>query len=359
GNATGTISNTATVSGNQTDHNPANNSATQQTAVTLITDLAITKTDIPDPVTAGQNLTYTITVTNNGPSAATGVTVCDTIPAQTTYSSNTTSQGTYTVPTWNVGSLAGGASANMTLVVTVSGTATGTITNTATVSGNEADHNQANNSATAETGVIGSTDLAITKSGAATVDAGGLLTYTITVTNNGPSDATGVSVNDTIPAQTTYSSNTTSQGTYTVPTWNVGSLAGGASANMTLVVAVSGNATGTISNTATVSGNQTDPNPGNNSATQQTAVTLITDLAITKTDIPDPVTAGQNLTYTITVTNNGPSTATGVVVSDTIPAQTTYSSNTTSQGTYTVPTWNVGSLASGASANMTLVVTVS
>ena len=85
------------------------------------------------------------------------------------------------------------------------------------------------------------------------VKPGQTVDYRLAVVNHGPSDATGVSLNDTIPAQTSYFSANATQGTYAVPFWTVGNLASGVSANLTLVVAVSGNATGILSNTATVS----------------------------------------------------------------------------------------------------------
>ncbi len=112
-------------------------------------DLAITKVDSADPSRAGRDLTYTITVTNNGPNPATGVTVTDTLPSGLTARSSSASQGscsgTATV-TCALGDLASGASATVRIVVRPS--SAGTITNTASVAGNQPDPNGANNSAT-------------------------------------------------------------------------------------------------------------------------------------------------------------------------------------------------------------------
>ncbi len=117
-------------------------------------DLSLIKTDSPDPVTVGSNLTYTITVTNNGPSAANGVTVTDTLPANVTFVSVTPTQGscsgTSTV-TCNLGPLANGANATVTIVVTP--TIAGGLSNTAAVTAIETDPNTANNTATAVTTV--------------------------------------------------------------------------------------------------------------------------------------------------------------------------------------------------------------
>ena len=115
-------------------------------------DLSITKVDSADPSRAGRNLTYTITVKNNGPNAATNVTVTDTLPSGLSARSSTASQGSCsgtTTVTCAIGNLANGASATVTVVVRP--TKAGKITNTASVSATEADNNTANNSASQET----------------------------------------------------------------------------------------------------------------------------------------------------------------------------------------------------------------
>jgi uncharacterized delta-60 repeat protein/uncharacterized repeat protein (TIGR01451 family) len=128
-------------------------------------DLLITKSGAPNPVVSGNQLTYTLTVTDNGPQDATGVTVTDPLPASLHFNSVASTQGTCvrsttTNPqpkggtiTCSLRNLANGASATITIVVTT--TTPGTLTNTATVSGNETDPKPSNNSATATTTVIG------------------------------------------------------------------------------------------------------------------------------------------------------------------------------------------------------------
>lgn len=120
-----------------------------------IADLSITKSDSPDPVTAGSNLTYTLTVTNNGPGDATAVTVTDTLPAGVTLVSATPSQGSCTeaggVVTCDVGSLTNSGNAMITIVVTINPSSCGPVTNTATISGNEVDPNTADNSTSVDT----------------------------------------------------------------------------------------------------------------------------------------------------------------------------------------------------------------
>ncbi|HEX3557712.1 MAG TPA: FG-GAP-like repeat-containing protein, partial [Pyrinomonadaceae bacterium] len=117
-------------------------------------DLAVTKTDSPDPAVSGNQLTYTITATNNGPDPATGVAVNDPLPAGVSFVSATPSQGTCSgTATVNcrLGTLVSGANATVTIVVTPN--VAGTLTNTATVSSVQPDPHTANNSATANTTV--------------------------------------------------------------------------------------------------------------------------------------------------------------------------------------------------------------
>ena len=113
-------------------------------------DLSITKTDSPDPVTAGQNLTYTITVTNNGPDTATNVVATDTLPGSVSLISAPGCTGSGTL-TCAVASLANGGIASFTITVTPN--SAGDITNTASVTAMESDPNTANNSASATTTV--------------------------------------------------------------------------------------------------------------------------------------------------------------------------------------------------------------
>src|SRR5207302_500542 len=210
-----------------------------------------------------------------------------------------------------------------------------------------------------------SADLSITKSDSPDpVTAGGTLTYTLSVSNAGPSTAANVSVSDTLPAGVTFVSATGSGWTCSqaggVVTCTRASLAPGAAPAITIVVTAPSEG-GTITNTATVSSSTNDANTGNNTATETTTVTASADLSITKSDSPDPVVAGGTLTYTLSVSNGGPSTAANVSVSDTLPAGVTFVSATGSGWTCSqaggVVTCTRASLAPGAAPAITIVVT--
>ena len=326
-------------------------------------DLSITKSDAPDPVTPGGTLTYTLTVTNGGPTGATSVSVTDTLPAGVTFVSASGAGWTCTqsggTVTCTRASLAAAATATITIVVTVNPTTTGTITNTATVTSVTADPNTANNTATATTTVGGRADLSIAKSGPATASAGTDITYMVTVTNNGPSASSGGTVTDTLPAGTTFAgaSSGCSQTAPNVVTCSFGALASGASLTFSIGAHINPATQGQITNTATVTATNAseDNNGANNSATATTTVNRVADLSISKTG-PATATAGTDITYTVTVTNNGPSVSSGGTVTDTLPAATTFAgaSSGCSQTAPNVVTCTFGALAPGASATFSI-----
>jgi virginiamycin B lyase len=202
-------------------------------------------------------------------------------------------------------------------------------------------------------------DLALTASAPLSVTLGSEVTYTLTASNDGTGSATGVTLTDTLPAGATFVSAsdgvTPASG---VVTFNIGSLAPGASATFTIVVAPT--AGGNITDRASVSGSQSDPTPADNTATLSTDVTTVAtspDLALSG-NAPSTVTLGGNVTYNVTVVNNGTAGATGVKLTDTLPAGVTFVSAT---GGVTpldgILTFDIGNLAAGASASFTIVAT--
>jgi len=352
-----------------------------------ISDLAVTVTDSPDPVVAGANLTYTITVGNAGPDPAAAATWNFTLPAGLSFVSLPAVSGwSCTTPAVGAGGTVSCSHANLavgsdvfTLTVAVApGVAAGTVlSGTANASSASGDPDASNNSATATTTVTALADLSVTNSAApATAVSGQAITYTVTVGNAGPSDAANVLLNNAIPANTTFTS-LTSPGGWSCTTPAVGatgsvnctaaSLAP-TTAVFTLVVNVNPGATAaTISSTATVSSSTSDPNGGNDSATATTPLTASADLGITNSAAAS-VAAGQTLSYTITVTNAGPSNASNVTVAGAIPASTTFTSVSASgAGGWFCTTPPIGSTGNVSclnadlgpgSSTITLVVTV-
>ena len=305
-----------------------------------IADLAITKTDGVASATPGGSVTYTITASNAGPDAVMGATVNDTFPAILTATWTCVGAGGGTCTAAGSGNIADtvnlpvGGSVTYTASATINPAATGTLSNTATVSisAGVSDPNPGNNSATDSDTLTPAADLAITKTdGVASATPGGSVTYTITASNAGPSHVVGATVADTFPASLTATWTCVGAGGGTCTAAGSGNIADtvnlpvGGSVTYTASATINPAATGTLSNTATVSisAGVSDPNPGNNSATDSDTLTPAADLAITKTDGVASATPGGSVTYTITASNAGPSHVVGATVADTFPASLT------------------------------------
>jgi len=380
------ITDTATVATTSRDTNPNNNSATVNIAVASGTqaDLSVTNSASPNPVTAGNTITYTQSVTNAGPATAATVSFTDPVPTNATAvtltgpAGWTCSTGT-TPPSCTIASLAANTTANFTYTVKVAANAApGTIiTETDSVTSTTSDPNSANNSASVNVLVADSADLSVTNTASPIpVLAGGTITYTQVVNNAGPSTATSVTVTETLPASTTASSLTPPAGWTCSPvtlTCTDTSLAPSAPATITFVVTViAGTPAGTaINDTVRVSSAISDPNQANNSATAGdiVATNVQADLITTNSASPTTVAVGNNVTYTQSVTNNGPAAATGVTFTQATPPNTTFQSITPPSGWTcgTVPvvggTGNIictdgSNLVTATPANFTLVLQV-
>ena len=375
----GPLTNTATASSPTPDPTSSNNTATDETNVVTEADLVLTKTATPATVFAGHQVTYTLTAHNAGPSDAQDAVVTDELPSGTTFvSAAPASAGCTAVAqqvTCSLGTLPAGATAPpITIVASVqASTPSGTITNTATVSSVTPDPDLTNNTSSASTTVAASADVAITKSASSSTFSGGqAASYTLTATNNGPSNAQAVTVTDRLPSGLTFVAAVPSQGSPCTQaagtvTCNLGALPAGAKATVTINVTVDPSANGTVTNTATVDSATPDPDLSNNTDTIVTPVTplppseLSADMAITKVGAPNPVFNGNALTYTLSVVNNGPSTAQAVTVSDPLPAEFAFDSVSTTTGTCAqssgTVTCDLGTMAAGAKATVTIVGT--
>lgn len=356
--------NTASVAGPLFDPDLTNNEASATLEVEPLSDLAITKTAGTASVKPGDEITYSIKAENKGPTIEASAQITDTLPGDLEYiSSDPTCAGSVPpVIECALGSLADGESKTIQIVAKVLASS-GTIENTAEVGGANPDAELANNSSTATTPIEPVSDLAIIKSAsAASVNPGDPLTYTLEVENKGPSTSGPTTVTDDLPVGLSYLSDdgaceATKVGEITCP---LGSLASGATKTIHVVVVVAGSATGSLGNTATVTGSNFDPELTNNESTATITVEQIADLAITKTASTSTIKPGEQLTYTIEVENKGPSTSDPTMVTDTLPAGVSHLSNDAGCNTAALPTvtCNLGSLGAGATRTFHIVVEV-
>ena len=258
----------------------------------------------------------------------------------------------------NIGALAAGASITYSLVGNIpAATPAGTVfSNTANVTSANDPNSENDSSTTALT--VSSVDMGVVKSAPATAVAGTTMSYTVTMTNNGPDAAINARFADPLPPGTTFVSVVQNTGpasfcsgpgigTQGTVSCSIGVMGGGVSAQFTINVGVGNVAS--ITNTATVSSDSFDPNSMNNSSSASTTVTQTADLSITKT-APATAIAGTNITYTLSVANGGPSSASTVALTDNLPASVTFVSMTAPAG------WATNTPAVGSTGTITLEV---
>jgi len=390
--ASSTISNTATIteSASSTDPNLANNSSTATTWVapnsgpeTCSISLSVGEAVSNKTPSVDDIVTYTLA---GAPAftASTSVKITELLPSTyLTFLSASTSDGTYSSSTgiWDAGTFNGSNNAiALDITAQVNPAAAGrTITTHPRIRYIQSDCTQS-------TKIKGAT---ITVPGVATTTAdvsiqkavdepytfqGATLNYTLTVSANGPATSTGVVASDTLPSDLTFVNATYPAGTsYSSSTglWTMGDMSVGSTSVLTIAATVNSDTPiGTvIPNTGTVteSASSTDPNLANNSSTVSTVVTkmalppLPADISIVKAVDTTSTVVGATINYTLTATDLGTATSTGVVASDTLPSGLTFVNATATPGTsYSSSTglWTIGTLDPNATATLAIAATV-
>lgn len=386
-NASGNYTNTSQVIASDAydiDSTPSNgvSSEDDQSDVVVapeeLIDLSLTKTIDKSPPLVSDNVRFTLTVTNDGPSDATSVEVTDLLPSGYSYVSHNV--GTYdeTTGIWNVGTLANGSFTSLSILCNVN--ASGDYDNVAEITGHDqADIDSTPNNDTPdeddqdEVSIIPEplVDIAVTK----TVDelipeVGEEILFTVTVENDGPSDATNVVVTDLLPTGYQLVNANPSSGTYnaTNGSWVVGDLANGTTETLEITAEVL--STGNYTNTAeltNVAENDVDSSPNNNNESEDDQQTIepvvipVADLQLRKSvNVLSPY-IGQEVIFTINITNLGPSDATGVEVMDLLPDGYTYTSHGSTAGIYNDNTgmWVLnGDLADTSTETLSIVARV-
>src|SRR4029079_9031670 len=322
----GTVSNTASASANnEKSTDTGNNSATASVTV-LCPDIKVEKTADAPSVSSGDQIGFTVTVSNIGTGNAAGLSFTDALPAGLTWTIDPASTG------WSIAggnlvytptTLAAGANTTVHVKATSSADNCGTVSNTASATAtNEKASDNTNNSATASV-LVKCPDIKVEKTAdAPSVSSGDQIGFTVTVSNIGTGNAAGLSFTDALPAGLTWTIDPASTG------WSIAggnlvytptTLAAGASTTVHVKATTSSNNCGSVSNTASASAtNEKASDTTNNTATASVTV-LCPDLVVSKLADASPVNAGQPIGFKITVTNSGLGQARGVTLSDTLP----------------------------------------
>ena len=362
------MTNTAVVDAETYNPTPDDRRSSVTIAVLPSADLAMSKFASMSPAYVGESLLYTLVVNNGGPTTATAAVVTDVIPAGLTIDSVMSSQGTVSVDGSTVTASLGDMSAGTVAVVSIYATPTATspvLTNSATVGSPTHDPNPENNTDSVTISVLRRTaQLSITKTASPSpAFIGSPVAYTIRVANAGPDTATSAIMTDTLPAEVTFISANSSQGTVSeaggIVTAALGDIASGGFATVTILATP--NDLGVAVNTASVVADQYNPEPDGATVTIETELLPSANLNIQKLASMNPAYVGQSLLYSLVVNNPGPTTATGVAVTDVIPDEMQVTSVQSSRGSVSVDgstvTAELGDMAVGTVAVVSIFAT--
>ncbi len=364
---------------------------------TLTTAVAVTASDLGDPVNAndaasvdvivnatssdlgmllaaddpqpdvGQTVTFTATLTNGGPDDDSGVVASFTLPAGLTYASHSVGAGAFDpgTGTWTVGGLVAGDAVTLLVDATVdAGTGGSTLTATVAVAAADQPDPQAANDTASTSITVTSADLAITLGvDTPSPNPGDPVTFTVTLHNNGPSAATSVAAVVALPPELTFVSSTPEAGAFDsgTGTWSLPAIPAHGTTTLQIATSADGMVGGeNLTTTATITGaDQSDPVTANNTVSLVIGVTSADlGLAIAFDDTTPDV--GQTILATITLANAGPDDVTGAEVAMALPPGLTLAGNNVSAGSYDQATgsWHVGDLAAGAGATLDLTLVV-
>ncbi len=376
---TGSLSSTATASTTTPDDTPSNNSVTKQSSLVSAiasADLQLTATASANPVNVNSDLTYTLTVTNNGADAASAVILTNTLPTGMVYQSSSSDSRCAVSPSntrqiiCSAATLAANASSAFNIIVTTpSAASTVPLTLSSSVTAKERDLVSSNNSASVSVSVeVLAFDLAITEALAdpSSARVGTLVTYKVKLANQGTSPASGVILSSTLPSQLQYQSdNAGCQYASAKLTCNLGMLDALATPSTYVEIkalTVLPDLNISTQFTATASGTDTNQT-NNNSLVIVSATGYAADINVKITASASPVVINENLTYTIVVTNSGPSDARGVTLTTALSGTSVNivtqmnggAAGTCSTGA--VATCQFDTIKAGSSVNLALVVT--
>ena len=336
-------------------------------ALAISHDLDLSHAADRDTALVGDQVVYTVTLSNPGPDRMGSAQVGDLLPLELQYVGHTVNNGTYEPDSgsWKLTQIEPGSAAVLEIMAEVRpGSAGGVIVCDATItSHSDNDPDPSNNAASATVVVPRTADLRLS----GYVDdpqpeVGQTVLLGVGAQNLGPDAATGVLVTGALPAGLTYVSHSVNVGTYDPisGTWSINTLGAMTFALLQINVRVEESAAGqTLAYTPSIASIESDPNPDDNTTTIEVSV-LAADLVLEKTvDEPSPPAGGQ-VVFRVTLRNDGPDAAGSIAVRDMLPDGLTYVWDAPSQGLYDPDNglWDVGSMLPGGTATLDLTADV-
>jgi uncharacterized repeat protein (TIGR01451 family) len=339
----GTVHNVAVVGASNEPRGSLANNTDDADVVVNCPDVKVVKTADAGTVSAGDPVAFTIVVSNLGPGSAYGVTLDDPLPAG--ISGWSTSTAGCSITNGNLHCEIGTLAKDATRTVNVSGTsskeACTVVPNTATVAAtNEKANALANNQSTASV-TVQCPDIKVTKDAAnSPISAGDVASYTIKVENIGQGKAYGVTLTDTLPSKVTWTEGSDACSiTGGVLSCDFGTILPGTSRTVVVSGETTAAACGTLPNIATASASN---EPGNVLANNSDDATILVDcpqIVITKSTVTPLVSAGDQISFDVEVTNTGEGNAYAVSVSDPLP--TTAGTSWTIDAANTTGAWSI------------------
>ncbi|MDO5860651.1 hypothetical protein [Methanobrevibacter sp.] len=349
---TGTYINVANITGNEYDWDLTNNRDEESILIYPASDLEVIKTVNDTNPSYGKYVTWTVVVRNNGPDIANDAMAIDVLPKSLIWvSDNGNGKYNHHDGRWNIGQINPDASVKLDIICSVN--ATGIIQNNVSVSAREFDYDLSNNNDSEIVDINKTADVEIVKM----VDDvnpyyGYLIKWTLIARNNGPDKATSVSVSDVLPEGLILLDVEASKGVYDNGVWAVCCLENGEEQTLEMVCIV--NKTGNITNFASISADEVDPDPTNNHDSETIHVPLTVDLEVVKEVSNKNPYFGEPITWMISIKNNGPDRATNVVLYDLLDDGLIFEDYTSTKGDFIGDKWIIGQLNSHESAYLNI-----
>ena len=347
-NATGLFINNVSVSGNEFDYNVSNNNDSETINVSEASDLSVVKFANSTSVDYRQFVKWTVIAYNNGPDKATGVMVDEILPDGLILINYTATKGFYDNGIWSVCCIENGENETLELLCQVN--KTGILTNVVRITGDEYDPDLNNNVDNSSVLVPVASDLAISKTvNNSYPNFGDIVEWSIVITNNGPDNASDITVVDFMPEGLELLESIVSIGSYGDSVWYIPTLENGGSEYLTLRCLVK--TLDNVENIVEVIPSQYDWNKSNNRDNASIFANSVADLSIIKQINASQANYLDLVKWTLIVSNHGPNDATNVFARDIMPEGLTIV-KITGDGEYSDSIWNIGNLKNGESKKL-------